>query len=86
MDVIDRPTTAVLRDELATYEKHRDELLGRAEGKYVLIKGEDIAGEFESKMDAVMIGYQRYGNVPFLVKHVVRVETPLRFVGNNIAP
>ena len=31
-----------------------------------------------------MLGYQKYGNVPFLVKQVVRVEVPENFVSGLI--
>ena len=88
MAVLDRPTDArhnVLDTELATYEKHRDELLGKAEGRYALIKGTQVDGVFESRSDAIMIGYQKFGNVPFLVKQIIRVEAPQRFVSNHIA-
>ncbi len=68
-----------LQDELATYDQHRDELLKQAAGKFVLVHGTAIAGVFESQMQAVNAGYERFGNVPFLVKQVVAVETPLIF-------
>jgi hypothetical protein len=31
-------------------------------------------------MDAIADGYRRFGNVPFLVKQVVEVETPINFM------
>lgn len=72
----------VLDTELKTYEQHRDQLLGRAEGKYVLIRNEQVIGVYESKMDAIAQGYQKFGNVPFLVKQVVKVEAPQNFISN----
>ena len=66
--------------ELETYEKHREELLARAEGKYALVHQGEIIGIFETKMDAIAQGYERLGPVPFLVKQVLRVDTPLNFV------
>jgi hypothetical protein len=68
-----------LQDELTTYQQHRDDLLEQAAGKFVLIHGTVIAGLFESQMQAVNAGYERFGNVPFLVKRIVSVETPLVF-------
>lgn len=68
-----------LQKELEIYEAHRDELLGTAEGKYVLIGNGEVLGTFVCEADAIDQGYQRLGNVPFLVKQVVRVEVPLRF-------
>ena len=62
------------------YARHREQLLATAEGKFVLIRGHEVSGVYNSTMDAITAGYQRFGNVPFLVKQVVLVETPLSFV------
>ena len=74
--------TLLLEEELKTYDTHRDELIGKAEGKFVLIRGGAVLGTYDSKMDAIRQGYQQFGNVPFLVKQVLRVETPQNFVSN----
>ncbi len=73
---------AILDDELKTYEQQRDSLLGSAEGKFVLIWKDQVVGIYDSKMDAIAEGYQRFGNVPFLVKQIVRIETPQNFTSN----
>lgn len=72
----------LLGAELETYERHRDELLGKSEGKFALIHGNQIVGIFDSKKDAIEQGYERFGNIPFLVKQIVKVETPQNFVSN----
>lgn len=72
----------VLDAELKTYEQHRDHLLGTAEGKFVLIWNDQVIGVYDSKMDAIAQGYQKFGNVPFLVKQVVKVEAPQNFISN----
>lgn len=72
----------LLDAELETYERHRHELLGKSEGKYVLIYGGDIIGVFDSWKDAIEQGYERLGNVPFLVKQILKVEIPQNFVSN----
>ena len=74
----------LLDAELQTYEKNRESLLGSAEGKFVLIKGDQIVGVYESKMDAINQGYRQLGHVPFLVKQVLKVETPLTFLSNRL--
>ena len=74
----------LLDAELQTYEKNRESLLGSAEGKFVLIKGDQIIGVYESKMDAINQGYRQLGHVPFLVKQVLKVETPLNFLSNRL--
>ncbi len=76
------PPTQILRRELQTYDRNRDQLLGKAEGKFVLIRDDQIVGIYESKMDAIAQGYRQFGNVPFLVKQVVKIETPQNFVSN----
>ncbi len=73
-------TSAVLERELQTFEEHREELVGTSRGKFVLIHDGDIVGTFESKKDAIGVGYRTLGNVPFLVKEVVPVDTPLDFL------
>lgn len=75
----------VLAEELATYEARREELIGAARGKYVLIKGSQVIGTFESEADAINQGYRQLGNVPFLVKWIQDVELPLQFMTNVIA-
>ena len=66
----------VLETELKTYEHRRDHLLGAAEGKFVLIRNDQVIGIYDSKMDAISEGYRQFGNVPFLVKQIVKVEVP----------
>ncbi len=73
-----------LQKELEIYEAHRDELLATAEGMYVLIGNGEVLGTYESQLDAINEGYRRLGNVAFLVKQVVRVEVPLRFLSGFI--
>ena len=73
-----------LETELRTYEQHREHLLGTAEGKFVLIRNKEIVGVYDSKMDAIAQGYQKFGNVPFLVKQIVRIETPQNFISTEI--
>ena len=72
----------ILDTELKTYEQHRDQLLGTAEGKFALIRIDQVVGIYESKMDAIAQGYLQFGNVPFLVKQIVKVEAPQNFISN----
>ncbi|MEA2162428.1 MAG: hypothetical protein QOK37_555 [Thermoanaerobaculia bacterium] len=68
-----------LAAELHTFAAHRNELLGRAKGKYVLIKGQNVVDVFEDRTDALVRGYREFGNHPFLVKKVTDVDAPLNF-------
>jgi hypothetical protein len=81
---MDALTTIQLQQELGCFEQHRLELLAQAPGKYALIKGAEIAGTFDSENEAVGAGYRRYGNEPFLVKHIVEAELPLTFATFNL--
>jgi len=76
--------TMILESELKTYEQHKNELLGTAGGKFVLTRGTDVIGVYNSKMDAIAQGYKQLGNVPFLVKQIVEVETPQNFLSTYL--
>jgi hypothetical protein len=73
-----------LAAEKATFERHRKELLGTAEGKFVLITDGEILGTFETEADAIAEGYRHLGNVPFLVKRVQAVDTAANFTSHLI--
>ena len=78
-------TTGLLDQELATYEAHRDELLGKATGKFVLIKGDRIVDIFENPIDATKRGYEEFGSTPFFVKEIVEIEIPANFTSFLLA-
>ncbi len=74
-----------LATELKTFETNLPVLLGASEGKFVLIREEEIVGVFDNQMDAVSAGYGKFGNVPFLVKQILKVDMPIGFVSNLLA-
>ena len=41
-----------------------------------------VVGVFESQKDAIKVGYEKFGNEPFLVKEVLEVEPELDFTAN----
>ena len=71
--------------EINTYEQHKEGLLGTSEGKFVLIHGWNVVDIYDSKWDEIRQGYKQFGNVPFLVKQVVEVETPQNYTSNLLA-
>jgi len=73
---------ALLREELETYQANKTDLIGKSKGKFVLVKDDEIIDVFDTKVDAIRQGYERFGNVPFLVKQVLEVETPQNFISN----
>ena len=68
-----------LAKELEVFENHREELVAKADGTYVLIRGDELGGVFDDEMEAIHHGWQRYGAVPFLVKRVAAVDEPVTF-------
>ncbi len=77
-------STVALERELKIWEAHKDALLGGALNKFVLIYLDDLVGTYDTEQDAVNDGYRRFGNVPFLVKHVTPVERPLNFLSGLV--
>jgi len=51
------------RSNLADWSKDHN-------GSYVLVQKKELAGFFPSFHDAVVAGYERLGNTPFLVRRV----------------
>lgn len=74
----------MLEQEIQTYQEHKKELLADSAGKYVVIKGQEVAGVYDTEGDALREAYQRYGNVPFLVKKIQDLEETLYFASNLI--
>ncbi|MEW5936931.1 MAG: hypothetical protein AB1665_03815 [Candidatus Thermoplasmatota archaeon] len=73
---------SALQKEVETYNAQKNELVGRSKGKFVLVKDDKVVGVFDTIIDAIRQGYERFGNVPFLVKQIVEVETPQNFTSN----
>jgi hypothetical protein len=68
--------------EKRTYEKNKNNLIGKSRGKHVLIKKDKIIGVFDTKLDAIRQGYEKFGNVPLFVKQILDIETPQYFTSN----
>lgn len=71
-----------LEHELQVYRSHLMEILGddcRNEGKFTVIKCDDISGPFKTYEDALEAAYEQHGLGPFLVKKIERNETVLFF-------
>ena len=60
-----------LEKELEVYKKVQNELRSKyPEGGFVVIKGEEIAGVWSDRNDALRSGLEKFGNVSFLVKDI----------------
>ncbi len=73
-----------LEEEIKTYEENKAELVKKANGKYVLIKGKTIVDIFESEKDAIKRGIEEFGNTSFLVKKIEEVEQTQNYTSNLI--
>ena len=72
---------ATLDKEIETYNKLLPQLLAH-QGKFVLIKGEEQAGTFDTYQDALEAGYAKYKLEPFLVKQISPAEQIAFFTRN----
>ena len=71
-----------LEYEVQVYRAHLMDMLGvndLNEGKFVVIKGDEISPPFETYDEALEAAYARHGLGPFLVKKIERNETVLYF-------
>ena len=63
-----------LETELRYFEAKKEELLRHHEGKYALVVGEELLGVFDSREEAYKFGIEKRGNVPMLIKQIIRDE------------
>ena len=64
-----------LQEELKYFSSIKKELLKSSPGKYALIKGEKLLGTFDTESEAYSKGIELLGNVPFLIKEIIRTES-----------
>lgn len=68
-----------LSKELSTYRLKLPTLIGQ-QGKFVLIKGENIDGVYNTYSEAMTAGYTKHGiSSPFFVRKISPVEQVLFF-------
>ena len=63
-----------LEKELEFFNSNREGWLKEHEGKYVLVKGMETVGFFDTVEKAYAEGIKRFGNFPFLIKQILREE------------
>ncbi len=69
-----------LQKEIETYHAKKADMLRTHANKWVLIKGDEVVGFFESYPDALKTGYEKYKLSGFLVKQVLLVEPVLHAI------
>jgi hypothetical protein len=73
-----------LEKELATYHAKLPELK-QHEGKFVLIRDDQVIDFFTSYDDALKQGYKQFGLTPFLVKQIHAIE-PVYYFTRPMGP
>ena len=73
-----------LEKEMETYNAKLPELKEN-EGKFVLIKGDEVAGIYTSYEDAMKDGYKQFKLTPFLVKQIQSIEQ-VQFISRFVDP
>jgi hypothetical protein len=68
-----------LDEEFDFYMRHLEEW-GQYEGRYVLIRGDQLHGFYDTRDDALREGLSLFGRTSFMVKQVVRDQQP-RWMG-----
>ncbi|PWU10669.1 MAG: hypothetical protein C5B50_24995 [Verrucomicrobia bacterium] len=69
-------TEPKFQKELEAFDRKKQELLSVCEGKFAVFKGSDFLGVFDTPQTAYEAGINKWGNVPFLIKPVVKEEKP----------
>jgi hypothetical protein len=68
----------VLDAELRYFESIKDDLLRHSETKFALIIGKELLGIFDNPGEAYKTGIEKRGNVPMLIKQVLKEDTTAR--------
>jgi len=66
-----------LEKELHFFEMHKAEYLKVYKNTYVVIKSNQLLGNFTTQQEAYAAGIEKYGNEPFLIKLVTDIVTPV---------
>ena len=70
----------MLEKELETYNKVQSDLQQQnPNGGIVVIKDEEILGVWQTRIDALKAGFDKYGNVQFLVKNIMERNVAANF-------
>ena len=70
----------VMAVQLVTYRDNLDTLLCD-EGKYVVIRGREIIGIYETQDEAIRVVIERFGSEPVLIKQIVAREPMITLGG-----
>ena len=77
--------TERLKTEIQTYEREKQRLLSENEGKYAVIHGTEVAGVWDTYVDALHAAYEKFGLEPFLVKQIEVIDQ-IQYFTRDIEP
>ncbi len=55
--------------ELEFFMAHQDELVAKYRDKFLVIRGEDVAGVYDSALDAFLDAQKRYEPGTYMIQH-----------------
>lgn len=58
----------MLDSERQFFQDHQEELLKAHPGRFVIIRGEQLVGAFDTVEDALSVGTKEFGLSPFLIR------------------
>lgn len=61
---------ATLETEIKAYEARRDELEKQHHGKFIVLKGQDLIGAYDTFEAAAQEAIRRFGRGPYLIRQV----------------
>ncbi len=64
---------SIFETEKKAYENALPKLL-REEGKFALIREDNLVGVYETYEDALKFGYEKFGLEPFFIKRIQQFE------------
>ena len=71
---------AALDREFQTFQENKPNLVKNHNGKFVLIRDDEIIGIFENELDAVKQGNERFKDSHFLVNEITDEKFRIRFM------
>jgi len=69
---------SVLEKELKFFDQHKAEWVKAHLGKFVLVKGDELFGVFDSAETAISEGARQFGTDSFLVRKVTAADEEIR--------
>jgi hypothetical protein len=60
--------------EITAYEMKKSQLLAEHLGKYALVHESDVIGVFDTEMNALQAGYQRFGPIPLFIQQIIPAQ------------